>query len=204
MRSGPHALTEYPLDLTVVVELMFLLAEQGRRGPDEEPLRITPQNVLERLQALGVRSGNGSRLVGSNAVYDSFARLRAKGYLRRIIQSDEKTGQRTGVAYEFYDWPAWNPEVPAEPDRGLNGTFSQVGPTSGIATSGNPTSGNPGSGTKQRSPQVGATSGNATSGNAGSRPKPQVGPTSGIAGSGIAGSGSDLRRSLFCSTSGIA
>jgi len=182
MRSGPHALTECPLDLAVVVELMFLFAEQGRRAPDETPLRITPQSVLERLQTLGVRSGNGARLVGSNAVYDSFARLRAKGYLRRIVISDEKTGQRTGVVYEFYDWPAWNPEAPAGPDGAPIGEFSQVGPTSGNATSGIATSGNPGSGTKNASPQVVPTSGNATSGNAGSRPKPQVVPTSGNAG----------------------
>jgi hypothetical protein len=135
MRSGPHALTEHPLDLTLAVELMFLFAEQARRSPDEAPLKVTPQSVLERLQTAGVRSGNGSRLVGRDAVYESFARLRARGYIRRIVESDPQTGQRTGVAYEFYDWPAWNPEAPPV------GESQQVKPTSGITGSGNAGSG---------------------------------------------------------------
>ncbi|MGW2520477.1 hypothetical protein ACWC09_26380 [Streptomyces sp. NPDC001617] len=176
MRSGPHALTEHPLDLTLAVELMFLFAEQARRSPDEAPLKVTPQIVLERLQAAGVRSGNGSRLVGRDAVYESFARLRAKGYIRRIVESDAATGQRTGVAYEFYDWPAWNPDAPAI------GESLQVTPTSGIAGSGDAGS-RPGKRTKNESAQVGATSGNAGSGDAGSSPSPQVTPTSGNAGS---------------------
>ena len=176
MRSGPHALTEYPLDLVLAVELMFLFAEQARRGPDQEPLQVTPQSVLERLQAVGVRSGNGSRLIGRDAVYESFARLRGKGYIRRIAKSDEKTGQRTGVAYEFYDWPAWNPDAPAVTES------SQVTPTSGNAGSGDAGS-RAGKRTKYGSPQVGSTSGNAGSGDAGSSTSPQVGSTSGNAGS---------------------
>ncbi|MFD9249479.1 hypothetical protein [Streptomyces bottropensis] len=156
MRSGHHALTEHPLDLTLAVELMFLFAEQARRGADEAPLTVTPQSVLERLKAVGLRSGNGSRLVGRDAVYESFARLRAKGYIRRIVESEEGTGKRTGVAYEFYDWPAWNPDAPAV------GESSQVGATSGIAGSGDAGS-RAGKRTKKASPQVGATSGNAGS-----------------------------------------
>ncbi|MFG2359408.1 hypothetical protein [Streptomyces sp. NPDC048521] len=175
MRSGPHAITADPLDLVVVVELMFLFGEQARRRSTDEPLVITPQSVLERLREMGVRSGNGSRLVGRDAVYASFARLRAKGYIRRIVESDEKTGQRTGVAYEFYDWPAWNPDAPAVSES------SQVGATSGNAGSGDAES-RAGKRTKQRSTQVGATSGNAGSGDAGSSTSSQVGATSGNAG----------------------
>jgi hypothetical protein len=176
MRTGPHALTTDPLDLVVVVELMFLFGEQARRRPTDESLVITPQTVLERLRELGVRSGNGSRLVGRDAVYESFARLRAKGYIRRIQL--RKDNRAAGVAYEFYDFPAWNPEPPVLESP-------QVG-----ATSGNAGSGNAGSRAENRtsrsSPQVGATSGNAGSGNAGSRSgvagKSQVGATSGNAG----------------------
>ncbi|MCX4571613.1 hypothetical protein OOK48_35425 [Streptomyces viridodiastaticus] len=176
MRSGPHAVTTDPLDLLVVVELMFLFGEQARRRASDEPLVITPQSVLERLREMGVRSGNGSRLVGRDAVYASFGRLREKGYIRRIVLSDAATGQRTGVAYEFYDWPAWNPDAPAVVE------FSQVGATSGIAGSGDAGS-SAGNRTKTGSVQVGATSGNAGSGDAGSSESSQVTPTSGNAGS---------------------
>ncbi|MFE1949895.1 hypothetical protein ACFW9D_05435 [Streptomyces sp. NPDC059524] len=179
MRSGPHGLYEHPLDLTLTVELMFLLAEQARRGPEQEPLVVTPQSVLEHLKSIGVRSGNGSRLVGRDAVYESFARLRAKGYIRRVFLADEKTGQRAGVAYEFYDWPAWNPDAPSLSESGAS---SQVGSTSGIAGSGDAGSRKP-ERTKPRSSQVGSTSGNAGSGNPGTSESSQVGSTSGNAGS---------------------
>ena len=151
MRSGPHALTTDPLDLVVVVELMFLFGEQARRRPSDEPLVITPQTVLERLRELGVRSGNGSRLVGRDAVYESFARLRAKGYIRRIQL--RKDNRAAGVAYEFYDFPAWNPEPPILESP-------QVGAASGIAGSGTAGSRTENR-TSQSSSQVGATSGNA-------------------------------------------
>ncbi|MCF0086692.1 MULTISPECIES: hypothetical protein [unclassified Streptomyces] len=175
MRSGPHAVTTDPLDLLVVVELLFLFGEQARRRSSNESLVITPQSVLERLREMGVRSGNGARLVGRDAVYASFGRLREKGYIRRIVLSDATTGQRAGVAYEFYDWPAWNPEAPPVVE------FSQVTPTSGNAGSGDA-----GSSTRNRakegSPQVAATSGIAGSGDAGSFEFSQVTPTSGNAG----------------------
>ncbi|MFE5828991.1 hypothetical protein ACFQ8W_01760 [Streptomyces sp. NPDC056508] len=146
MRSGPHSLMENPLDLVVVTELSFLLAEQARRDPNDPPLIVTPLNVLAQLRELGVQSVNG-KPIGRDAVYQSFARLRAKGYIRQIVLVDEKTKQRTGVAYEFYDWPAWNPECP-----NLSAS-AQVEATSGIAGSGNAGS--------EAFPQVGATSGNA-------------------------------------------
>lgn len=182
MRSGPHAILEHPLDLVVVVELLFLFGEQARRASSDEPLIVTPQAVLERLRERGVRSGNGTRLVGRDAVYESFARLRAKGYIRRVLKVDEQTGQRAGVAYEFYDWPAWNPDAPTTTEETAGTALSQVGPTSGNAGSGDAGSRKENR-AKSRFPQVAPTSGNAGSGNAGSRAKPQVGSTSGNAGS---------------------
>lgn len=159
MRSGPHSLMDYPLDLAVAVELMFLLGVQARRGADEEPLVVTPKSVMEHLRALGVRSSNGSGPVGRDAVYESFARLRAKGYIRRIeLRKDNKAA---GVAYEFYDFPAWNPEPPVM-------EATQVG-----AASGTTGSGDAGSRSKKRSKvsssQVRPASGTAGTGTAGSR-----------------------------------
>ncbi|MFE3512625.1 hypothetical protein [Streptomyces sp. NPDC059129] len=181
MRSGPNAITTDPLDLVVVVELMFLFGEQARRQSTDEPLVITPLSVLERLRELGVRSGNGSRLIGRDGVYESFSRLRAKGYIRRIQL--RKGNKAAGVAYEFYDFPAWNPE-PMAPQT--ESAFPQVGATSGIAGSGNPGS-RSGNRASRSSLQVKAASGIAGSGNPGSRSPdpafPQVGATSGNAGS---------------------
>jgi hypothetical protein len=178
MRSGPHSVCENPLDLLVVIEVSFQLAEKARMAPSEQPPPVTPQSVLERLREMGVRSGNGSRLVGRDAVYESFARLRTKGYFRRIThRADNRVA---GVSYEFYEFPAWNPEPPVLQHE--DAEFPQVGATSGIAGSGIAGS-RSGKQTKPRSPQVKPTSGIAGSGNAGSSASPQVGATSGIAGS---------------------
>ncbi|MFF8618515.1 hypothetical protein [Streptomyces sp. NPDC015350] len=187
MEFGPYALV-VPLDTKVVIQLMFMLAEQTRQGPDAGPLRVTPLAVLERLRELGVVSGNGSALIGKNAVYDSFVRLREKGYIRKITPRDER-GRPTGTAYEFYDWPSWNPDAPRwsetseTPETAL---FPQVKPTSGNAGSGNAGSDVTQKGAKQQSSQVKPTSGNAGSGNAGSgiagNTFPQVKSTSGNAG----------------------
>ncbi|MFG3384366.1 pentapeptide repeat-containing protein [Streptomyces sp. NPDC047999] len=185
MEFGPYALV-VPLDTKVAIQLMFMLGEQSRQGPDAGPLRVTPQTVLERLRELGVVSGNGSRLVGRDAVYESFARLRAKGYIRRITERDDR-GRPTGTAYEFYDWPSWNPDAPKPSETTDSPTFPQVKSTSGIAGSGIAGSDNAQMGSNQRSTQVKSTSGNAGSGNAGSgnagSPFPQVKSTSGNAGS---------------------
>ncbi|MFJ4633044.1 hypothetical protein [Streptomyces sp. NPDC088847] len=183
MEFGPYALT-VPLDSKVVIQLMFMLAEQIRQGPDAGPLRVTPLTVLERLRELGVVSGNGSRLVGRDAVYESFTRLREKGYIRRITERDE-LGRPTGTAYEFYDWPSYNPDAPkwSESDSPL---FPQVSTTSGIAGSGNAGSEVAQMVPNHSSPQVSTTSGNAGSGKAGSGKaapaSPQVSATSGNAG----------------------
>ncbi|WP_329296306.1 hypothetical protein [Streptomyces sp. NBC_01455] len=185
MEFGPYALT-VPLDSKVVIQLMFMLAEQTRQGPDAGPLRVTPQTVLERLRELGVVSGNGSRLVGRDAVYDSFTRLQEKGYIRRIEPRNER-GQRTGIAYEFYDWPSWNPDAPKWSESPDSPVFPQVNSTSGIAGSGIAGSGVTQMASNESSPQVRTTSGIAGSGDAGSGKaapaSPQVRTTSGNAGS---------------------
>ncbi|MDX3064009.1 hypothetical protein PV518_17770 [Streptomyces sp. ND04-05B] len=181
MRSGPHSVMGNPVDLAIVVELMFLLAERARTNPGGEAQPVTPQSLLERLRELGVQSGNGSRLIGRDAVYESFARLRAKGYIRRVqLRVNNKSA---GVAYEFYEFPAWNPDPPA---LAAETEFPQVRAASGIAGSG--IAGNESQNrTSRSSSQVRAASGIAGSGNAGSRsPKPvssQVRAASGIAGS---------------------
>lgn len=159
MEFGPYALT-VPLDTKIVIQLMFMLAEQTRQGPDAGLLRVTPLAVLERLRELGVRAGNGSALVGKNAVYDSFARLREKGYIRRITPRDEK-GRPTGTAYEFYDWPSWNPDAPKGAEIADSALFPQVRTTSGNAGTGNAGSHVAQKGAKQKSVQVKSTSGNA-------------------------------------------
>ncbi|WP_308294837.1 pentapeptide repeat-containing protein [Streptomyces sp. JJ66] len=177
MVYGPQALP-VQLDLRVVIEVMFMLGEKARQGAEDEPLTVTPASVMKRLQELGVVSGNG-KVVGRDAVYESFARLREKGYLRRI--EPRERGKRVGpVSYEFYEWPTWNPDWTPEPST----EDTQVN-----ATSGNTGSGNAGSRkqkrTKTRSAQVNATSGNTGSGIAGSGTLeevfPQVGATSGNA-----------------------
>ncbi|MFZ4277882.1 hypothetical protein ACOZFM_34825 [Streptomyces arboris] len=184
MEFGPYALT-VPLDTKIVIQLMFMLAEQTRQGPDAGLLRVTPLTVLERLRELGVGSGNGSALVGKNAVYDSFTRLREKGYIRRITPRDEK-GRPIGTAYEFYDWPSWNPDAPKGTETCASALFPQVSTTSGIAGSGNAGSRVAQKGAKQQSGQVKPTSGIAGSGNVGSgiagSAYSQVKSTSGIAG----------------------
>ncbi|MFL4910891.1 hypothetical protein ACJ6WF_49340 [Streptomyces sp. MMS24-I2-30] len=183
MEFGPYALT-VPLDTKVVIQLMFMFAEQTRQGSDAGLLRVTPLTLLERLRELGVVSGNGSRLVGRDAVYESFARLQQKGYIRRLDERDE-AGRRTQVAYEFYDWPSWNPDVAKDPISD-SGPFQQVKSTSGNAGSGNAGSDITQKHAKSRSQQVKSTSGIAGSGNAGSGNAdstfPQVTTTSGNAG----------------------
>ncbi|MFK8851204.1 hypothetical protein [Streptomyces sp. Ac-502] len=184
MEFGPFALT-HPLDTKVVIQLMFMFAEQSRQRPGE-PLRVTPVTVLERLREMGVVSGNGARVVGRDAVYESFTRIAAKGYIRRLMARDER-GRKTGVAYEFYDFPEYNPEIQEARRSGrFEQLFPQVSSTSGNAGSGNAGNNNGHNCTNKRSAQAGTTSGIAGYGDAGSgnadAALPQVSSTSGNAG----------------------
>ncbi|MGW3077884.1 hypothetical protein [Kitasatospora sp. NPDC001132] len=183
MRSGPTRV-EYPLDLLVLVELGFMLGEQARRPKDAPPLVVTPITLIERLQSQGVVSANGSRLVSRDSVYESFKRLRGKGYIR-LINMRSKDGRRSaGVAYEYYEWPAYNPDYRPAPDP-ADIESPQVSSASGIA--GNGIAGSRDQiRTKKRSSQVKSASGIAGNGIAGSRGGestfPQVSSASGNAG----------------------
>ncbi|MFJ6140545.1 hypothetical protein [Kitasatospora sp. NPDC092286] len=180
MRSGPTRV-EYPLDLLVLVELGFMLGEQARRPKDAPPLIVTPPALVERLQSQGVVSGNGSGLVSRNSVYEAFKRLITKGYIRRINLRSEDGRRSAGVAYEYYEWPAYNPDYRPNADP-ADDESPQVRSASGNAGSSNAESREQ-TGTKKRSPQVRSASGNAGSSIAGSRGRrrtfPQVRSASG-------------------------
>ncbi|MGW2545321.1 hypothetical protein ACWC5I_31700 [Kitasatospora sp. NPDC001574] len=173
MRSGPTRV-EYPLDLLILVELSFMFGEQARRPKDAAPLVVSPPALVERLQGQSVVSANGSGLVSRHSVYESFKRLIEKGYIRRIKLRSEDGRRSAGVAYEYYEWPAYNPDYRPAPDP-LGDESPQVG-----AASRNAGSSNEGSreqiGTKNRSAQVGAASRNAGSSNEGSRDRKTASP----------------------------
>ncbi|MGW6262562.1 hypothetical protein, partial [Streptomyces sp. NPDC055085] len=93
----------HALDYVVLLQVMFNLAS----GVESDP-----RSVWKQFQERGIRSAkDAKRLVGRDAVYDSFARLIAAGYLRRIQLPHPKLPGRMGpVVYEFFDNPAWNPD----------------------------------------------------------------------------------------------
>jgi hypothetical protein len=105
----------HTLDYVVLLQVMFNLAS----GVDSTPLI-----VWDQLKKRGIRSAkNADELVGKNAVYESFARLLAAGYLRRTQLPHPKLPGRKGpVVYEVYDNPAWNPDwnlgTPSTDDHG--------------------------------------------------------------------------------------
>ena len=179
MLRGPYALDNLA-DIGLAAEIQLLFAEHARA---QSPYDLTPAGLLQALRARGVRSGNGRSLIGRDAVYETFARLRAKGFIQRIQTADPETKQRTGIRYVFHELPAWNPDAPPVATDDLpNLPFSQVGATSGIAGYGVPGSSNPANGANDASSQVGATSGTAGYGVPGSQASSQVGATSGPAG----------------------
>ena len=179
MLRGPYALDNLA-DIGLAAEIQLLFAEHARA---QSPYALTPAGLLQALRARGVRSGNGRSLIGRDAVYETFNRLRAKGFIQRIQTTDPETKQRTGIRYVFHELPAWNPDAPPVATEDLpNLPFPQVGATSGNAGYGSAGLPNPTNGTNVRSPQVGATSGNAGYGVPGSAASSQVGATSGNAG----------------------
>ncbi|MEV0324574.1 hypothetical protein ACIBKX_40280 [Streptomyces sp. NPDC050658] len=93
----------HSLDYVVMLQVMFNLASG---------VEATPMTVWKQLQDRGIRSAkNAKELVGKNAVYESFARLVAAGYLRRQQLPHPKLPGRKGpVVYQMYDNPAWNPD----------------------------------------------------------------------------------------------
>ncbi|MFI9332644.1 hypothetical protein ACIGZJ_34565 [Kitasatospora sp. NPDC052868] len=96
-----------PLDTLVLLHLMFMVA--GGTSP-------TAAKVLAALRAEGVQAGNGSGLIGRDAVQASFRRLTEAGFLRRIGQAQGQKGRFGGAGYELYRRPAYNPDwMPSEP-----------------------------------------------------------------------------------------
>lgn len=173
------------LDYVVLIQCLHSVTEGSNP---------TPLMVWELLKARGIRSSkNVNELVGKNAVYDSFGRLIAKGYIRRVEIPNEVPGRRPTIGYEVFDDPAGNPDwqaaqvadackgalrgsekaqvspLPGTPDvdRYRKSTFdvSAGQSTSRNAGRGVPASGVPGSGAR-RIPAGQPTSGVPGSGNA--------------------------------------
>ena len=96
-----------PLDTLVLLHLMFMVA--GGTSP-------TAAKVLAALRAEGIQAGNGSGLIGRDAVQASFRRLTEAGFLRRIGQAQGQKGRFGGAGYELYRRPAYNPDwMPSDP-----------------------------------------------------------------------------------------
>ncbi|MFG3229355.1 hypothetical protein ACGF07_31860 [Kitasatospora sp. NPDC048194] len=93
----------HALDHLVLTHLLFAIAS------GEE---ITPQIVWKRLQSLGIVSAKREDvLVGREAVYASFARIIAAGYIHRVQLPHKNGGGRKGpVVYLAYEDPADNPD----------------------------------------------------------------------------------------------
>ncbi|MCZ4103197.1 hypothetical protein [Streptomyces sp. H39-C1] len=95
------------LDYVVMLQLLFNIAEGATP---------TPPKVWEQLKARGIRSSkNADELVGKNAVYESYTRLIAAGYVRRAeLPNVKHPGRKGPIAYDVYDNPAWNPDWQAQ------------------------------------------------------------------------------------------
>ncbi|MGW2740341.1 hypothetical protein ACWC4D_39825 [Streptomyces sp. NPDC001288] len=91
------------LDYVVMLQVMFNMGSG---------VQCTPLSMWEQLKARGIRSAkNANELVGRNAVYESFARLVATGYIRRRqLPHPTLPGRKGPVVYEVFDNPAWNPD----------------------------------------------------------------------------------------------
>ncbi|MEU3341819.1 hypothetical protein [Streptomyces sp. NPDC006668] len=113
------------LDYLVLLHCMFLAASS-------RPFTVT--DVIASLQQEGIRSGNGSGLVGRDAVRASFRGLIEAGFIRRI-QSNEK-GKFGKAEYELFQHPSYNPArtVPAASEA----TKPQVTPKTGMPSPARP------------------------------------------------------------------
>ncbi|MEV7238055.1 hypothetical protein AB0N06_30145 [Streptomyces sp. NPDC051020] len=93
----------HTVDFVVLMHIHFMCED----GKD-----FTVNELVDVLRAEGIRNANGKGdgLIGSKAVYESVARLRAAGFLHR---SQENGGNFGKVSYTFYEFPAqdpnWNP-----------------------------------------------------------------------------------------------
>ncbi|MEU0054685.1 hypothetical protein [Streptomyces sp. NPDC006309] len=88
----------HALDFLVLAHIHFM-CEDGKQ--------FTVDDLVTALRREGITSSNGKGLIGSKAVYESIARLRAVGFLHRAQDNDG--GSFGKVAYTFYEFPATNP-----------------------------------------------------------------------------------------------
>ena len=86
------------LDYLVLLHCMFLAASNRP---------FTVNDVIASLRQEGIKSSNGSGLVGRDAVRASFRGLIEAGFIRRI-QSNEK-GKFGKAEYELFQHPSYNP-----------------------------------------------------------------------------------------------
>ncbi|MFD4392593.1 hypothetical protein [Streptomyces sp. NPDC058495] len=87
----------HQLDFLVLNHIHYM-CEDGKTFSVDELVAV--------LRREGIRSANGKGLIGSKAVYESVARLRAGGWLHR---AQENGGNFGSVEYTFYEFPATNP-----------------------------------------------------------------------------------------------
>ncbi|MEW1754727.1 hypothetical protein [Streptomyces angustmyceticus] len=89
----------HSLDFVVLMHIHFMCED----GKD-----FTVQDLIDSLRAEGIRNANGKGdgLVGSKAVYESVARLRAAGFLHRAQGNGGSFGK---VSYTFHEFPATDP-----------------------------------------------------------------------------------------------
>ncbi|MCX5318091.1 hypothetical protein [Streptomyces sp. NBC_00154] len=97
------------LDYVVLLHALFRL---------EENQAFTPKDIWRDLQAEGVRSAkNANELVGRDAVYESFNRLIAAKFIRRMA-IDGTPGRFGKVRYELFRQPAYNPDYALAKEAG--------------------------------------------------------------------------------------
>ncbi|MFD0723772.1 hypothetical protein [Streptomyces globosus] len=132
----------HSLDYVVLTHVLFAIAANEK---------ITVPGIWKRLQTLGIRSAKDhDKLVGKNAVYESFNRIIAAGFIRRArLPHPDGAGLKGPVVYQVFEFAADNPDVQAASAAPLPGTReveSESHVSAGQTTSRNQGSGVPGTG----------------------------------------------------------
>ncbi|MFI5634863.1 hypothetical protein ACIA8E_37050 [Streptomyces sp. NPDC051664] len=164
------------LDYVVLLHALFRL---------EENQAFTPKDIWRDLQAEGVRSAkNANELVGRDAVYESFNRLIAAKFIRRMAV-DGVPGRFGKVRYELFRQPAYNPDYALAEEAGQPQYDAHV-PDTSQPLPGTPDADKAGSKTARHTASRNAGYGLAGSGVPGSGPRriPAGQTASGVPGSG--------------------
>ncbi|MFI8365253.1 hypothetical protein ACIGD1_34515 [Streptomyces sp. NPDC085612] len=105
----------HSLDYVVLTHVLFAIAANEK---------ITVPGIWKRLQALGIRSAKDhDKLVGKNAVYDSFNRIIAAGFIRRgRLPHPDGAGLKGPVVYQVFEFVADNPDFQGAAPAPLPGT----------------------------------------------------------------------------------